>query len=192
MTSPARKTIAVLLPDGFADWEVGMLAASARERFAAQIAYLTPTGAPVASIGGLRAAADGRFAEADGGAVDAVVVCGSDAWAGDDAGAGAIMAAALARGTPVGVICGATIAAARAGLLAGRVHTSNGRDWLAGMAPGYAGAELYRDGGGAVRDGTFVSAPGTAPATFAVEMLSLIFAGAPGLDETLAMLRAAR
>ena len=192
MTSSTTKRIAVLLPDGFADWEIGMLAASAREQFAAEIRSLTPNGEPVDSIGGMRAFADGRFAEADDTAFDALVTCGSDAWAVDDLGVGAIMAATLARGTPVGVICGATIPAARVGLFAGRAHTSNGRDWLAGIVPGYAGAEHYREGCEAVRGGKLVSAPGTAPATFAIELLTLLYGGVPGLDETLEMLRGAR
>ncbi|GGK27831.1 DJ-1/PfpI family protein [Salinarimonas ramus] len=192
MSEDLHRRIAVLLPDGFADWEVGMLAASAREQFGADIRYLTPTGEDVVSIGGLRARADGRFGEASEAAPDALVVCGSDAWVTGDLDIAPLLRAEYERGTVVAVICAATVQAARAGLFADRAHTSNGRAWLLDVVPGYAGADHYREGGEAVCDRRVVSAPGTAPATFAAETMALLYPGAPGLEETLAMLRAAR
>ena len=41
--------------------------------------------------------------------------------------------------------------------------------------PGYAGAEHYQDVPHAVADGRLVSAPGSAPGTFAVEFLQALY-----------------
>ncbi len=88
----------------------------------------------------------------------------------------------------MGAICGATVAVARAGLLAGKAHTSNGAEWLAGHAPDYAGIEAYIDSPRAVSDGRVVTASGLAPITFSAAIGRLVApeAGAKH-DEYLAM-----
>jgi putative intracellular protease/amidase len=75
----------------------------------------------------------------------------------------------------VGGICGATLALARAGLFEGRTHTSNGRDWILRHLPDYAGHENYTDVPHAVSDGRIVSAPGSAPGTFALAFLGALY-----------------
>ena len=65
-----------------------------------------------------------------------------------------------------------TVPLARAGLFEGRAHTSNGRDWLLKATGGYDGSGGYRDVPHAIADGPVVSAPGSAPGTFACAMLA--------------------
>lgn len=180
--------VAFLQP-GWADWEAGQVLACLREYFGVQIEIATPTGDPETSIGGVLAAADYGFEDPVLSDADAYLLIGSDAWQGYDNDAlFSLLRQAHADGKPVAAICGATIALARAGLLAGKAHTSNGRDWLAEQAPGYAGADGYVESAKAVTDGRIVTAPGSAPVTFAAEVTRLIAPeSAPRLGEYLAM-----
>ena len=54
-------------------------------------------------------------------------------------------------------------------------HTSNGADWLNGHAGFYPGAGLYQDVPRAVSDSKIVTAPGTAPRSFAAEFLANVY-----------------
>jgi putative intracellular protease/amidase len=80
-----------------------------------------------------------------------------------------------ARGGVVGGICAGTLALARAGMFESARHTSNGRDWINGHEAGYAGASNYQDVPHAVADGKIVSAPGSAPGTFALAFLNTLY-----------------
>lgn len=183
---PDEKTLGVFLIEGFADWEYPLLAASAREWFGISVRFLTPGGSAVTSIAGLRYADGAPFEEA--GALDALAVIGSDTWTGDAAPQiGGALRAHHEAGCVVGGICAGTVPLARAGLFAGRAHTSNGRDWLVGAAGSYDGAESYSDVPHAVTGGTVVSAPGSAPGTFACAMLAAML---PEAGEQLAQMRA--
>ena len=69
----------------------------------------------------------------------------------------------------------AHLALARAGLFENTAHTSNGRDWILRHLPDYGGRENYRDVPHAVTDGRIVSAPGSAPGTFALAFLEALY-----------------
>lgn len=171
------RTVAFFQP-GWADWEAGQVLALLREHAGSEIRIASVNGEAQTSIGGVRAAADAAFVDIGPKDADIYLVIGSDAWPHfHDEAFFALLRDALARGAVVGAICAGTVAAARAGLFDGRAHTSNGRDWLAHVAPGYAGADRYVDTPRAVRDGRLVSAAGLAPGTFAVEVMQL---AAPG------------
>ena len=188
-----RKRLAILLNSDFADWETGFLAASARDFFDAQVDYLTPDGLSVVSEGGMRVASDGAFAGAASEVYDAVVVCGSARWADADAAdIGPILRAAEQRNAAIGVICAGTLTAARAGLFRGRVHTSNGAAWIAQKVPDYPGHHLYQESKWAVVDHGLVSAASSAPASFASEMLGLLYPDHPQLPQVRTMLDAVR
>jgi putative intracellular protease/amidase len=164
----------VFLQPGMADWEAGPVTAVLREYFDVEIVTATPSGGTVTSIGGLNVTPDRSFDAFDPAAFDIVLAIGSDEWPGfEDATFSGRMKQAVEQGKVVGVICAATVMAARAGLFEGRRHTSNGRDWLSGHAPGYAGEPLYQDVPHAVVDGNLVSAPGSAPHTFAAAIARL-------------------
>lgn len=170
------KRIAALLIDDFADWELPFFMAGARAFFGAEVATVSPGGRAVASMGGLRAQPDHDLARFDAAACDALVVAGSPRWATPDApDIGGPLRQAHAAGRAVGFICGATLAAARAGLLDERAHTSNSLAFLAGNVSAYRGADRYMDVPHAVADRGVVTAPGTAPTTFAVAMFRVLW-----------------
>ncbi|RWF46816.1 MAG: glutamine amidotransferase [Mesorhizobium sp.] len=173
---PENKTIGFLFIEGFADWEYGLLAASAVEWFGARAVSLTPGGKPVTGISGFRLTPD-RSADADDNIdLDAVAVIGSDQWAGKaPPDASELLTAVAARGGVVGGICAGTLALARAGMFEKARHTSNGRDWINRHEAGYAGDGNYQDVQHAVADGRIVSAPGSAPGTFALAFLQTLY-----------------
>ncbi|TPK77246.1 glutamine amidotransferase [Mesorhizobium sp. B2-4-15] len=173
---PDQKTIGFLFIEGFADWEYGLLAASAVEWFGARAVSLTPHGKPVTGVSGFRLAPD-RSAKADENIdLDAVAVIGSDQWAGKaPPDAAELLTAIASRGGVVGGICAGTLALARAGIFEKARHTSNGRDWISGHQAGYPGNGNYQDVPHGVADGKIVSAPGSAPGTFALAFLQALY-----------------
>lgn len=186
MSEPSR--IGFVFIPVFADWEFGLLSGSAADWFGLKTVALTPGGGPVTSIGGFGLSGERSFDPAENADLDAVAVIGSDTWPSADApDISPLLHAVAARGGLVGGICGGTLALARAGLFENADHTSNGRDWILRHLPGYAGRDRYRDVPHAVADGRIVSAPGSAPGTFAVEFLSALL---PGRNEQITEMRA--
>lgn len=174
MTAP--KTIGVLFIEGYADWEYGLLAASAAEWFGARAIAISPHKAPLTSIAGFSLSPTRGANPAENMDLDAVAVIGSDGWASKDApDVSPLLKAVAARGGVVGGICAGTLALARAGLFEGVSHTSNGRDWIFEHEPAYAGAQGYQDVPHAVADSNVVSAPGSAPGTFAAAFLETLY-----------------
>lgn len=173
--SETRKRIGFVFIEPFADWEFGFLSGSATEYFGSRTVALTPGARTVESIGGLTLTGQRGFAPEDNQDLDAVAIIGSDSWAESPPDMAPLLTSVADRGGVVGGICAGTLALARAGLFDGRAHTSNGRDWILHHLPDYAGASNYRDVPHAVADGRIVSAPGSAPGTFAVEFLAAVF-----------------
>lgn len=182
------KIVGFVFIEGFADWEYGLLAASAVEWFGARAVSLTPDGRPVTSASGFRLM-PGRGTEPHENAdLDAVALIGSDRWAAEDPpNVAPLLDAVAARGGVVGGICAGTLALARAGLFKDVAHTSNGRDWILKNEPGYAGAERYVDVPHAVADGSIVSAPGSASGTFAHRFLLTLY---PAQEQQLTEMKA--
>ncbi len=167
--------LAIVLIDEFADWEYGLLAAAAARWFGVSVSVLTPGGGAVSSMAGLSVTSGGALEAADSGDLDAVALIGSDGWSADDPpDPGALLRAVHGKGGVVGAICGGTVALARSGLMDGRAHTSNDRQWLKDAAGAYRGMDGYVDTPAAVADDRVVTAPGTAPTTFAAEMLGAL------------------
>lgn len=183
-----KMTIGLVLLSPFADWEYGYLAASARDWFGLEVTTLSPGGAPVTSIGGLRVLVDRAIDDPRNSELAAVAAIGSETWATSDPdGLSTLLRATHQRGGVVAGICGATLALARAGLFAGRAHTSNGVGWIDERVGDYEGRERYVDVAHAVADGRVVSAPGTAPGTFACAVLEALL---PDGGEAIAEMRA--
>ena len=171
-----QKTIGFIFIDGFADWEYGLLAASAVEWFGAKAVSISPSGKPIASMSGFKLTPDRSADPLENADLDAIAVIGSDNWAAKNPpDVTPLLDAVAARGGVVGGICAGTLALARAGLFESAAHTSNGRDWILENQPGYTGTENYRDVPHAVADGAIVSAPGSAPGTFALKFLLTLF-----------------
>ena len=182
-----NETIGFVFIEGFADWEFGFLSGAAPEWFDARAVALTPGGTPVVSIGGFQLAGQRGLTPEENTDLDAVAVIGSDGWASDGhPDVTPLLVSVAERGGTVGGICAGTLALARAGLFRGRSHTSNGRGWILEHAPDYAGAERYRDVPHAVADGQLISAPGSAPGTFAVAFFAALY---PEQQERIAQMR---
>lgn len=167
----------IVLTESFADWECALLMAAGREYLGLEIETAAPAARPVRSIGGLLVTPDAGLDVAVPGRFDAIVLAGGLVWGTEAAPdlTGPLRAFAAA-GRVIGGICGATLALAEAGLLDDRDHTSNSLEFL-GMATAYGGAARYRDAPYAVSDRGVITAPGTAPTTFAVAVIAAL-----GLD----------
>ena len=170
------KTIGFVFIPGFADWEYGFLAAAGADWFSFKPVSLSPKGEKVFGISGFSLSPERGLDPAENTDLDGVAVIGSDTWTSDAApDVAPLLQAIAARGGVVGGICAGTVPLAKAGLFEGAAHTSNGRDWLGGHVPGYAGMERYEDVPHAVADGRIVSAPGSAPGTFAQKFLLTLY-----------------
>ncbi|KRB50110.1 peptidase [Rhizobium sp. Root708] len=179
--------LAILLTEGFADWEVAPLTASARTYFGFDVVTAAPDGADVRSMGGMRVAPDISTDNLRAHAFDALVLCGGTIWETDKApDVAEIVEDFIAHGKVVAAICGATLPLAGAGVLNRVLHTSNAADFIA-AAPGYTGKTRYRDGPHAVRDGKIVTAAGSAPVTFAAEIYRALGHSGDELDQYVLM-----
>ncbi|QDZ00011.1 glutamine amidotransferase [Nitratireductor mangrovi] len=187
-----EKAIGFVFIDRFADWEYGFLSASAVEWFGARVTAMTPGGRSVISASGFEMKALRGLGPADADGLDALAVIGSDGWTARDVpDLSGLFEAVSGRGGVVGGICAGTLPMARAGLFDGRLHTSNGRVWIADHLATYRGQGHYRDVPHAVADGNIISAPGTAPASFALAFLGALYPGAAAQLEQMRALFAA-
>lgn len=172
--------VAVLLTEGFADWEAAYILGVGRPFYGLDVEIVSVSGDPIRSQGGLQVTADGTLGSVSADAFDILVLCGGTGWVRPDApDIGPSVRAFLTAGKTVAAICGGTLALARAEALEGRRHTSNDRAFLADNAPGYVGRDLYAESRTAVVDGPLITAPGTSPATFTAAVFR-----AAGLEET--------
>ncbi len=169
---PSKAAYLFILP-GFADWEPAHALAELRRSGDYRVEVVSLTGEPVESMGGLAVRPTRALAEVDPEDVAVFILPGGDRWVEEPAEDGlvALLRDLDRRGVPIAAICGATVAVARAGLLEGRRHTSNGRAWLAEQAPGYGDPTSYVDAP-AVRDRGLITASGLGDVEFAREIMA--------------------
>ncbi len=181
------KRLAIVLTEGFADWEVAPLTASARTHFGFDVVTATPDGAEVRSMGGMRVAADIATEHLHANAFDALILCGGTVWETEKApDLNGVIDDFISRDKVVAAICGATLALARAGTLNRTAHTSNAADFIADV-PSYSGKARYKDSPYAIRDGKVITAAGSAPVTFAAEVYRALGHGGDELDQYVLM-----
>ncbi|UYO00159.1 MAG: DJ-1/PfpI family protein [Devosia sp.] len=158
-------TMITILTPGYADWETALLNATAREYYRIDTIYASPGGEPVTSLGGLRVSPSLAVEDIDVENAEAILVNGGTVWSTPAApDIGPLLRSAHAAGRTVGGICDGVLALARAGLLDNVRHTANGPESLPDT--GYAGAANFVSSARAVRHGTIITAPGTAPVSF--------------------------
>ena len=163
----------LLAVPGFADWEPAHALAELRRHGGFRVEVVGLTREPVESMGGLCVHPTGSVAEVDLSDVAVVILPGGDRW--EAAPAEPELVALLTRlddaGVPIAAICAATTAIARANLLRGRRHTSNGLAYLQQQVPGYREAARYVDAP-SVRDRGLITASGLADVEFAREIMA--------------------
>lgn len=182
------KRLAIVLTEGYADWECGLLMATARHECGAQTVVLTPGGKDVTSLGGVSIKSAGKAEDAAPADYDVLVLCGGTIWQSDDVpDLSAPVGRFIAAGKPVAGICDATLALGRLGLLDTRAHTGNYASQLRDVVPAYRGTPLYRNQPQAVSDQGVITASGAAPVSFAREVLEAIGLGSAELSDYLGM-----
>ncbi|MDH4440266.1 MAG: DJ-1/PfpI family protein [Rhizobium sp.] len=168
------KRIAIALQNDFADWEPALLMAATRYWLDCDVVTASPDGGPVVSMGGLKVTPDIAYDAIDPDSFDALVIPGGYAWEKGVAYDFASLATAFRdKGKVLGGICAAASALAATGVLNDVAHTGNA---LASHQryPAYRGADHYRDQAPAVRDGGIVTAAGSSPDTFTIEVLKAL------------------
>ena len=178
--------IVIALQNDYADWEPALLMAATRYWLDCAVVTASPDGQSVISMGGLKVMPDIGFEAIDAEQFDALIIPGGYAW---EKGV-AFDFTALAidfrdKGKVLGGICAAASALAATGVLDDVAHTGNS---LASHKkyPGYRGEERYLDQPQAVRDGKVVTAAGSAPDTFTIEVLKALGLYGPEAEEELA------
>jgi len=160
--------IAILLTPGFADWEYGLIAGTGGPFYGLDIRFFGTSPGAVTSQGGLTTTISEGLGDLVSWQPDVMVVIGGTVWESTDApDLGAVLTGLHDRGAAIAGICGGTLALARSGLLDQVRHTSNHQSFLAENANNYAGADYYEESAAAISDMGVITAPGTAPASFA-------------------------
>lgn len=182
------RTVHVAVYDTFVDWEIGHAIDHIRKPLwhvhpgEFRVVTVGATAEPVTTMGGLRLAPDTTLDAVEPTGSAMLILSGNDIWNTAAFVPFAEKAQAfLAAGVPVAAICGATGGLAVAGLLDDRPHTSNAKEFLAGI-PEYRGGEFYQEVP-AVTDGSLITASSVAPVEFAREILAELGVFSP---ETLA------
>ena len=167
------KAVYLLAIPGFADWEPAHALAEVRRHGQYRVEVLALSDAAVESMGGLTIQPTRTLADLDPDDVALLILPGGDRWEREPIEPALLDALRRldALGVPLAAICAATTAVARAGLLRGRRHTSNGLAYLREQVPDYAEATGYVDDP-AVRDGGLITASGLGDVEFAREVMA--------------------
>ena len=163
----------VLVFEGFADWEPALALAELRRSGSVEVVSVGFDDWPVTSMGGLRVLPDRELADVDPARVRLFILPGGALWEEERyprAELEGVLRRLAAARVPIAAICAATMALARAGLLADRAHTSNLREYLPWHVPGYAGGARYVEAP-VVRDRGLITAGGYAHVEFARAIL---------------------
>ncbi len=169
--NPPDKAVYLLVFDGLADWEPAHAVAELRREGRYRVETVGLTADPVFSMGGIRILPSTTVRDVNPSDVALFILPGGNRW--EEAPAEPELAALLreldAHRVPIAAICAATMAIVRMGLLQGRLHTSNGLQYLREHVPGYEEAATYVDAP-AVRDGGLITASGLGDVEFAREI----------------------
>jgi putative intracellular protease/amidase len=167
------KAVYLLVVPGFADWEPAHAVAELRRhgQYRVEVVGLSP--GPVESMGGMTVQPTRTIASVDPADVAVFILPGGDRWEQQplEPELRTLLGKLDAQRVPIAAICGATTAIARAGLLRGRRHTSNGLGYLQQQVPDYHEQNWYVDAP-AVRDRGLITASGLADVEFATEIMT--------------------
>jgi putative intracellular protease/amidase len=169
------RNIALLVFDGFADWEPAYALTGVRRWGGRTVRVVGYDRRAVLSMGGLRVEPDDVLESVTPETTDVLLLPGGDGWLAEYPASriDERLWALMHGGTRLAAICAATVALARAGILKGRRHTSNGSQFLRRHAPGYETPELYQDTL-AVSDAGVITASGLGAVEFAREIFAAL------------------
>lgn len=169
------RSIAVLVFSGFADWEPAFALTGARRWGGRSVNVVGYDQSPVVSMGGLRVEPAAVLESVTAARTELLLLPGGDAWLEPYPAQRLeqVLGELSAGGVPIAAICGATVAVARAGLLRGRRHTSNGASFLQRHAPDYETPSLYEQTL-AVSDNGVITASGLGAVEFAREIFAAL------------------
>lgn len=168
-----KKAVYFLAVPGFADWEAAHALAEVRRHGGYRVQVMGLTRAPVESMGGLTVQPASAVADVELTDVALCVLPGGDRWERTplEPEITALLKKLDGEAVPIAAICAATTVIARAGLLRGRRHTSNGLEYLRRHVPDYTESAQYVDAP-AVRDHGLITASGLADVEFAREIMA--------------------
>lgn len=179
------KAVYLLVVSGFADWEPGHAVAELRRHGQYRVEVVGLSRTAVQSMGGITVQPTRSVAEVNPADVAVFIVPGGDRW--EQQPVEQELTELLQRldraAVPIAAICAATTVIARAGLIRGRQHTSNGLSYLQQHVPEYRDQGAYVDAP-AVRDRGLITASGLADVEFAsviMEELGVLSADDRGL-----------
>jgi len=183
--------IAVVLTDGFADWEYALIGGTGGPFYGLEIQYFSPSPKALCSQGGLNAIVQQDLSDLDAWLPDVIVIIGGLIWDTDRApDMTELLRAHHTQGIGLAGICGGTLALARAGLLNDIPHTSNDADFLTRNAARYHGSAHYKSSPSATAAGGIITAPGTAPVSFAAAVFKAAGLPAQTVSQFLKMMAA--
>ncbi len=167
------RAVHLLVFEGFADWEPAFALAELRRSGGFDVYTIGFTEAPVRSMGGLPVVPDFTLAGLEPAQTCLLLLPGGELWLGDypTEPLHETLHRLHARGVPIAAICAATVALARAELLKGRRHTSNGPGYLPARAPGCTDPADYAEAL-SVRDRGLITANGLGAIEFARDILA--------------------
>ena len=163
--------VAIVLTQGFADWEYALIAGVGKSFYGLDVEFFSPDTGEIVSQGGLVTTVSQNIDQISTWSPKVVAVIGGTLWASENApDISKLLKMQHLDGGIVAGICGGTLALARAKLLDETMHTSNDIDFLNKNAKAYRGADYFRESASAIFDKDVITAPGTAPVSFAAKI----------------------
>ena len=169
------KSSYLLVFDGLADWEIGLITYELNTRNAMPITTVGFTQTPIKTGGGLMVLPDIVLAEMVLDNTALLLLPGGEMWHTTfDRELESVVLQLHSDSVPVAAICGATVFLAQAGIFKkGIEHTSNSLEYLQQTVPGYSEQAFYRDTF-AVSDQGIITASGAANVEFTYQILKTL------------------
>jgi putative intracellular protease/amidase len=170
MNTP-EQAVYLFVFDGYADWEPAHAVAELRRQGNYRVETVGVTGKRIRSMGGIRMLPTTTVPEVEPSDVAVMILPGGERWETSplEPELTALLRDLDAEKVPIAAICAATLVVARMDLLRGRLHTSNGLQYLRSHVAGYKEAASYVDAP-AVRDHRLITASGLGDVEFAREI----------------------
>jgi putative intracellular protease/amidase len=169
------KNVYVLVFDGLADWEIGLITFELNTRNGIKVTTVGFNKEPVRTGGGLKVLPDIALSEIDPENAALLILPGGGMW--HDVfpqDLAQVVVRLHEMGVPVAAICGATVFLAKAGILKeGIQHTSNALEYLQQFVPEYDSQASYQDAY-AVSDKGIITAGGLASVEFTYQILKTL------------------